>query len=398
MGLFFKNDLHDDFGTWPLLYTAYGGIDVGVILAVAREVGSGDDGAFWRAWMAAGDRIAAEAEAAEARGRRDDASASWLQAACCYATASHPLYGRPVDPRLREAFGKQVGALDKGLALRAVPVTPLRIPYEGTTLPGYFLPAEGREAETRPLVILTNGYDASVVEMYFASAVAMSRGGYHVLFFDGPGQGEPLIGQGLTLRPDWENVIRPVVDFALTLPGVDPDRICLSGWSLGGLLALRAAGGEPRLAACIADPGVSLGLPPHMLDGLAGKAVEAAEASRLVEAGMEKLIAASPGMRWKILQRGCWVLGVDSLGGFVEASRRLNAEELLGGIRCPVLLTCAENDPLAQGAPAIAEKLGAKATLMRFTAAEGAGEHCESRNRSLLNRRVLAWLDETLGG
>ena len=396
MGLFFRNDLHDDFGTWPLLYTAYGGIDVGVILAVAREVGSGDDGAFWDAWMAAGDRIAAEAEAARVTGRPGDASACWLQAAICYATASHPLYGRPVDPRLREAFRKQIAALDAGLALRPRPVHPLRIPYEDTTLPGYFLPAEGREDETRPLVILTNGYDATVVEMYFASAVALSRGGYHVLFFDGPGQGEPLIEQGLALRPDWENVIRPVVDFALGLPGVDADRICLSGWSLGGLLALRAAGGEPRLAACVADPGAALGLPPHMLDGLAGKAVEAAEASRLVEAGLEKLIAAKPGMRWKILQRGFWVLGADTLGGFFEASRRLDAEETLGEIRCPVLLTCAEDDPLAQGAPAIASTLGSRATLLRFSAAEGAGDHCEARNRSLLNRRVLAWLDETL--
>ena len=31
---------------------------------------------------------------------------------------------------------------------------------------------------------------------------------------------------------------------------------------------------------------------------------------------------------------------------------------------------------------------------MRFTAAEGADGHCEMTNRSLLNRRVLDWLDE----
>jgi hypothetical protein len=34
---------------------------------------------------------------------------------------------------------------------------------------------------------------------------------------------------------------------------------------------------------------------------------------------------------------------------------------------------------------------------MRFTAAEGADGHCEMANRSLLNRRVLDWLDEQLG-
>jgi hypothetical protein len=35
--------------------------------------------------------------------------------------------------------------------------------------------------------------------------------------------------------------------------------------------------------------------------------------------------------------------------------------------------------------------------LMRFASAEGAGDHCEMMNRSLLNRRVLDWLDGVFG-
>jgi hypothetical protein len=35
-------------------------------------------------------------------------------------------------------------------------------------------------------------------------------------------------------------------------------------------------------------------------------------------------------------------------------------------------------------------------TMMHFSAAEGAGGHCEMGNRSLLNGRVLDWLDEQL--
>jgi hypothetical protein len=35
-------------------------------------------------------------------------------------------------------------------------------------------------------------------------------------------------------------------------------------------------------------------------------------------------------------------------------------------------------------------------TLISFTDAEGAGDHCEMMNRSLLNRRALDWLDATL--
>ena len=77
--------------------------------------------------------------------------------------------------------------------------------------------------------------------MYFAHAPAAIRRGYNVLLFDGPGQGRNLIKDGIHIRPDWENVVRPVIDYALTRPEIDPDKIVLAGWSFGGFLAPRAA-------------------------------------------------------------------------------------------------------------------------------------------------------------
>ena len=66
-------------------------------------------------------------------------------------------------------------------------------------------------------------------------------------------------------------------------------------------------------------------------------------------------------------------------------------------IACPTLLTTAENDPLSQGAAALLAELTCPKTLLAFTAAEGAGGHCEMANRSLANLRMLDWLDATLG-
>lgn len=80
--------------------------------------------------------------------------------------------------------------------------------------------------------------------------------GYHVLALDGPGQPAVLHRDGLAFRPDWENVIGPVLDFLTRDPGVDPARITLPGVSLGGYLAPRAAAHEPRLAAVVALDGV----------------------------------------------------------------------------------------------------------------------------------------------
>jgi hypothetical protein len=58
-------------------------------------------------------------------------------------------------------------------------------------------------------------------------------------------------------------------------------------------------------------------------------------------------------------------------------------------------LTAAEDDHLAAGAQAFFDALRCAKELIRFTAAEGAGSHCEMTNRSLLTagsstgRRVL---------
>lgn len=330
----------------------------------------------------------------------DSARELYLRASAYYASAYHPLYGAPTDPRLVAAFDKQMAAFDAGLAIGSHPVSPIRIPYEDTTLPGYVIPAPGHETEQRPTIIFTNGYDATITDMYFASAVAALRRGYHCVLFDGPGQGEVLYKQGIPMRPDWEHVVSPVVDVIAALPIVDADAIVLSGWSLGGFLAPRAASVERRLAAVIADPGtwsvadsvqafaVAMGAPPDALD-------HPEEIGQDVLDQMSDVVESNPSLQWRIVKRGFWVNGVPDMRGFITTTvqYRLPGDAT---ISCPVLATSAENDQLGAGATAFVDRVGERATLMTFTAAEGAAEHCEMTNRTLLNRRVLDWLDDTL--
>lgn len=399
----FRDELHEDFGTWPIAYIPYGGADFGEIRAVARAVGEGDDDAYFGAWTAAGDRLGAEADAALARGHVASARALYLRASAFFATSFHPLYGAPVDPRLLSAFRKQMSAFDKGLALGRHPTAPLAIPFGQTTLPAYFIAAQGFENEVRPLIVFNNGYDCTVTDTYFACAVAASRRGYHSLVFDGPGQGAMLYERGVPLRPDWEVVIKAVVDFAEALPLVDARRIALSGWSLGGYLAPRGASGEPRIAALIADPG-TWGIADGFRDvimrlfGLPAEAV--ADLGALDPAVLDKIEAVIRGNRalsWKVVQRGFWVHGVNTLRAFFASAELFTMKGHAERIACPTLITQAENDMLAADAGAFAAALRCPTTLMRFTAAEGADGHCEMSNRSLLNRRTLDWLDEQFG-
>ena len=164
----------------------------------------------------------------------------------------------------------------KSIALFDPPIEQVSIPYEGTALRGFYF--RGKSAkEKRPLLILNNGSDGSALDMWMLGAAGATARGYDCLTFDGPGQGYALLKQGLHFRPDWERVITPVIDFALSRPGVDPKRIAIQGISQGGYWVPRAVAFEKRIAAAIADPGVvdvstswTATLPPPMLQLLKG--------------------------------------------------------------------------------------------------------------------------------
>ena len=268
-------------------------------------------------------------------------------------------------------------------------------------MPAYFIPASGTAGARRPTIIFTNGYDGTLTDMFFASAIAAGRRGYHSLLFDGPGQGGMLFEQGIALRPDWETVIKAVVDFALAIPQVDPQKIVLSGWSLEDILrhARPRASLGWRLASLIRDNG-RYSIPfARRRSGYGFR--RGRRRSRLDRQGtlrlFEGVIMGNAGQRWKVVQRGFWANGVGSLRDYFKETERFTMKGRAEMVRCPTLLTAAENDPLAIGAQTLFDALTCPKALIKFTAVEGAGGHCEMMNRSLANRTVLDWLDETLG-
>jgi pimeloyl-ACP methyl ester carboxylesterase len=392
--VFFDDPLFEEFALRPLIMD---GCPLDEISATTSLIEEGDRDGWFREWTAAADRVAGCADASAHAGHAISASGAYLRASSYYRAAYLPLYGSPVDPRLVEAFDKEAEAFQKASALMTSPVEPVEIPFEGTTLPGYFCRVDESD-RSRPTLICTNGYDSTIYELYLDFAAALRRG-YNLLLYDGPGQGRPLIKQGLVMRPDWENVVRPVVDYALTRPEVDAEKIAIMGISLGGYLAPRAASAEHRLAACIADPGLwdmleamkarlSM-LPKDVLDKFPD--VDPEVLKPFVEH-----IEATPTLRWAVVQRAYWVHGVESLSEYSQISEDYSLKEVAGQIRCPTLLTWAESDPLSWNAERIYESLRCPKELIRFHDAEGAGDHCEAKTRPLFHQRAFDWLDEVL--
>jgi pimeloyl-ACP methyl ester carboxylesterase len=271
------------------------------------------------------------------------------------------------------------------------------IPYEGVELEGWLF--RGRPAgERAPLAILNNGSDGTVTDLWVSGGAAGTERGYNCLAFDGPGQGRALYEQGLHFRPDWEAVITPVVDWALGRDDVDPERIALLGVSQGGYWVPRALAHEHRLAAGVADPGV-VDVSATMFGQLPGSMRKQFDAGRRdkFDSQIGLVERFSKSLRFTMKFRSL-PYGTDSPFKMFDRARSYALDrELAGQITTPLLITDPETEQFWPGqSQQLADWLGALATVVRFTAEEGADGHCEPRAPALRNQRVFDWLDERL--
>ncbi|GHS88389.1 dipeptidyl aminopeptidase [Actinomycetota bacterium] len=387
-------------------HSAYGGAEVGEVLATAARITAGDYDSWHDEWTATADRVAAEAEEAARRGHHTTAASGLLRASNYYRSAEFFLHGNPADPRIDAAYDRSVATFRHALRMQGADVEPVTIPYEGTVLHGYFYraaTASGADDGPRPTVVMHNGFDGTAEELHFFGAAAAVERGYHVLTFDGPGQPAALRRDGLVFRADWQHVVTPVLDWLLTTRAeVDPERVALLGISMGGLLAPRAAADEHRLAACIAVDGVydlgiiatrEMPMPREQAEELL-RAPDMPE----IDAALDAMMAQDPTARWA-MTHGMYVTGTPTPRAFLARYLDFSlADGVAERITCPTLVCEAEEDLFFAGQPELLfEHLTApRSALLRFTADEGAGAHCHSGTQRLAFGRIYDWLDEVL--
>jgi len=379
-------------------FALYGGADLGEVLVTAAAITDGDEASWHRAWKAAAERLRVTGEQAMAAGHRASAREALLRASNYYRTAADFLLEHPAtDPEMTLLSAGQHDTFAAAAALFDTPVQAVSIPYGDTTLPAYLFLVDN-SGTARPTIIYTSGYDSTREESWFVVAAAALRRGYNVLAYDGPGQGSALREQKLLMRPDWEAVITPVVDYTLTRREIAADQIVLFGYSLGGYLVARGAAFEHRMAALILDDGIhdfhaafAGSLPPFIGAWIAEGRDDVAVPV------LTMLTAVSTQVRWG-LRNGMWVFGA---GSFADLIRKAGAYTLDGIghlITAPTLIMDPDGDKFLKGQPQLVEKAltSAPTTLVTLTSAEGAGEHTHAGALGRAHPVMFDWLDVTL--
>lgn len=372
-----------------------GSADLGEVAVTVARITPGDLDSWAREWRVTAAAVRAEGDASLAAGHRVSARRCFLRAAEYYRQAFFFARDDITRQDLQDDYAAHVDAFRAGVPLMTHHVETMVVERDGVVATGYLLRPAGPDTP-RPTVLAPAGYDSTAESGYLDAAVGALEYGMNCLIFEGPGQGGVLFRRGQALRPDFETVLRPVVDRLVELPGVDPAALVLVGRSFAGYLAPRGVTGEPRIAALVCDPGQY-----DFGQAIRGRLGEEAwrrlqDHDPTLEADLAGLLA-DPQRRNDFRCRMA-THGVSTLTDYFRSLTTFSLDGRGDRITCPVLVTESEGDFASTGQtePLVAAVRG-PVTRHRFTAAEGAGGHCEGLGQARFERVAFDWIASALG-
>jgi dipeptidyl aminopeptidase/acylaminoacyl peptidase len=268
-------------------------------------------------WREAAERHEALAKEAQALGANASATAHYDRAIEAYRYAQHPIYfdDHPVKIALCNKLREMV---DRRSEVAPYPIERVEIPFDdGKTISCllHLLP-DRRKA---PCVLYVPGMDQTkeVFPLRAHSNNAMARG-FHVLAMDGPGQGNSNIQKIRAVKDNYERAGAAALDYLMTRPEVDSQKIAAFGISMGSYWSLRLASYDHRLAAI---------------------------ASAVACFNPNNTIFTQSSPRFK--QMFMYMAGYQDEDKFdEEVAKHMTVRGYLGKVQCPVLLATGEYDPL----------------------------------------------------
>ncbi len=335
----------------------------------------GDGQAWGTEWEKEARRVEKMGDDAAAEKHFLTAGAHYLRAATYYFVGER--YA-PQGRMKEELYAESLRCFAIGYKWRYPNIEQVKVPYQGTTLPALFMKARGVSGRA-PTVCFFDGFDMAKEFSVLFGGVELANRGIHTLAIDGPGQGEALRLQNIPSRYDYDVPAAAAYDYVASRSDVDPQRIAIMAFSLGGYYAPRAAAFEKRFAACVAWGA-------HW-----DYHATWAERRKHLEAGGNK----TPAPYYQLK----WVMGESDMDAAMKKLERYKLEGVAEKITCPTLIMHGERDTLVpvEAARKLYDAVGAKVKRLKiFTAEDGGAEHCQTDNRLLGANYIADWLADTL--
>jgi dipeptidyl aminopeptidase/acylaminoacyl peptidase len=223
-------------------------------------------------------------------------------------------------------------------------------------------------------MVFCNGLDSVKEMILLCMRDTLASRGISCLMIDHPGVGEALRLGGLTAIPDSERWAGAAVDYLETRPDVEPKKIGMMGWSLGGYYSPRAAAYEKRFALCVAW-GAN-----HNWGEL--------QRRRLAREGDMPVPH-----YWDHVM---WVWGQPDMDSFMALMPRVSLVGHLGKITVPFLITHGANDrqiPREYAHQSYDDAVNSpRRELKFFTHREGGVEHVSADNMEPVRSYIIDWI------
>ena len=333
---------------------------------------------FLQQWVLMADKLQALAQEDEAQGHLLSASRK-LQRAALYLLVAERMQGVGHAGR-EETYARAQQAFRHAMLIGRENAERVEIPYQGKVLPGLLTRAQGVSGKA-PCVLYVNGLD-SCKELLFWSWLphALARRGISTLSVDQPGTGEALRLHKLPATHESERWASACVDWLCAHNEIDPDKIGMTGISLGGYFTPRAVAFEPRIAS-----GAVWGANHNWAE---------VQQKRLQREGERPVPH-----YWNHVR---WVFGANDMDDFFAKAAGMHLNGILDRIRVPFLVTHGEKDrqiALAYAQQSYDQLVNSpRRELKIFTEREGGVEHVGADNMSFARDYIADWFADTLGG
>ena len=206
----------------------------------------GDDAVWHKEWARLAERL--EARARDEASSAFTASENFFLAALYHTISEH--FISPSDPKRLESYAEVLKSFDEARSRASYPVERVEVPFEGASLPAYFVPGVGDGP--RPVAIFICGLDTTKELWFLRARTQFAQRGISALFIDTPGIGEALRLRKLVTRADYERPVDAAIAYLSSRGDVDAARNRLVGSSFGGYYVARAAAFSPGLKAVVA--------------------------------------------------------------------------------------------------------------------------------------------------